>query len=63
MLMAEHSMCHPGKPSPHGLGHFMTWVGWLVTHSAKSEGCRRSGSASTRAPACWPSRSRRANRA
>ena len=34
-IMAEHSMCQPGRPSPQGLGHLGS-LGLLAFHSAKS---------------------------
>ena len=46
MDIAEHSMCHPGKPSPHGLGHFISRPGPAAFHSAKSAACRFRGSVS-----------------
>src|SRR2546428_859659 len=51
MDMAEHSMCHPGRPGPHGLGHAGS-PGLEDFHSAKSIGLRLRSSTSTRAPAC-----------
>src|SRR5512135_1340716 len=35
-LMAEHSMCHPGLPLPHGLSH--TGLSFANFHKAKSTG-------------------------
>ncbi len=58
--MAEHSICQPGKPLPHGLSHSI-WRCWSVGlnfHRAKSVGLRFSP-ISMRAPACRPSISRR----
>src|SRR5439155_11830939 len=49
--MAEHSMCQPGRPGPHGLGHSGS-PGLEDFHSAKSMGLRLRSSTSTRAPAC-----------
>ncbi len=37
MLMAEHSMCHPGRPGPQGLSHDGS-PGLDRFHSAKSPG-------------------------
>jgi hypothetical protein len=34
--MAEHSKCHPGKPSPHGDGQRMMCSGDAAFHKAKS---------------------------
>ncbi len=39
MLIAEHSMCQPGRPSPHGLSHDGS-PGLADFHSAKSATCR-----------------------
>ena len=40
--IAEHSMCHPGRPLPHGEGHEAVSgsVGLWPFHSAKSRGSR-----------------------
>ena len=46
MDMAEHSMCHPGNPSPHGLSHLTIRPGSAAFHSVKSRGSRFNGSAS-----------------
>jgi len=52
MLMAEHSMCHPGKPTPQGESHSI----WRLApagenfHKAKSVALRFCGFFSTRAP-------------
>ncbi len=48
--MAEHSMCQPGRPSPHGESHAGS-PGFAAFHSAKSIGLRLASSTSTRAPA------------
>ena len=48
MLIAEHSMCQPGKPSPQGDGHFMRRPGSARFQSAKSSGSCLSVSTSTR---------------
>ncbi len=53
MDIAEHSTCHPGNPSPHGLGHFMSRPGPAAFHSAKSAAWRFRGSVSR---SRWPSR-------
>src|SRR5438270_8299142 len=39
MLIAEHSMCHPGRPGPHGDSHCGS-PGLAAFHSAKSAGLR-----------------------
>ncbi len=36
--IAEHSMCQPGRPSPHGDGHDGVLPGLRAFHSAKSSG-------------------------
>jgi hypothetical protein len=36
LAITEHSICHPGLPSPHGLGHFGS-SGLLAFHKAKSK--------------------------
>ncbi|GBC86265.1 hypothetical protein HRbin12_00251 [bacterium HR12] len=46
MDIAEHSMCHPGNPSPHGLSHFMRRPGPAFFHRAKSAWKRLFGSIS-----------------
>ena len=46
MDIAEHSMCQPGNPSPHGLGHFIRRPGPAAFQSAKSAGWRLRGSVS-----------------
>src|SRR5688572_10312461 len=38
--MAEHSMCHPGRPRPHGLSHATSPAPGADFHSAKSAGLR-----------------------
>ena len=55
MDMAEHSMCQPGRPGPHGEGHDGS-PGLDAFHSAKSSGSRLRSSTSTRAPASSSSR-------
>ncbi len=55
MAMAEHSMCQPGRPGPHGLGQDGS-PGLAAFHSAKSRGSRFRSSTSTRAPASRSSR-------
>ncbi len=40
------SMCQPGNPSPHGLGHFIRRPGPAAFHKAKSAACRLRGSVS-----------------
>ncbi len=34
--IAEHSMCHPGRPSPHGDSHAVSSSSFCAFHSAKS---------------------------
>ena len=51
MDMAEHSMCQPGNPSPHGLGQTCRRCSPAAFHSVKSPGWRLRGSTSPRAPA------------
>ena len=48
--IAEHSMCQPGRPGPHGESHGGS-PGFAAFHSAKSSGLRLRSSTSTRAPA------------
>ena len=48
--MTTHSVCQPGRPSPHGDGHDGS-PGLAFFQSAKSMGDRFSSLASTRAPA------------
>ena len=47
MAMAEHSMCQPGRPGPHGLGHAGS-PGLAPFHSAKSSGSRLASPGSIR---------------
>src|SRR5574337_1486287 len=47
-LIAEHSMCHPGLPLPHGLSH--DGSSSENFHNAKSSGSFFVSSTSTRAP-------------
>ena len=49
--IAEHSMCHPGRPRPHGLSHCGS-SGFAAFHRTKSIGCSLRESTSMRAPAC-----------
>ena len=49
MLIAEHSMCQPGRPGPHGLSHAGS-PGLAPFHSVKSSGSRLCSPISTRAP-------------
>ena len=51
--MAEHSMCQPGRPAPHGLGQEGS-PGLADFHRAKSRGSSLRSSTSMRAPA-WSS--------
>ena len=48
--IAEHSMCQPGRPRPHGESQAGS-PGLAAFHSTKSSGSRLPGSTSTRAPA------------
>ncbi len=43
MAMAEHSTCHPGRPTPNGARHAGS-SGALGCQSTKSSGLRRCGS-------------------
>ena len=36
--MAEHSICHPGLPIPHGDSHAISLSSFLAFHKAKSKG-------------------------
>ena len=48
--IAEHSMCHPGRPLPHGESHDGS-PGFDIFHKAKSVSLRFSGDfSSVRAP-------------
>jgi len=49
-IIELHSMCHPGRPGPHGLGHAGS-PGLAAFHSAKSAGERLRSSTATRSPA------------
>ena len=51
MLMAEHSMCQPGRPGPQGLSQAGS-PGLELFHRAKSPGLRLIADGSMRAPAC-----------
>ena len=56
MLMAEHSMCQPGRPGPQGLSHDGS-PGLELFHKAKSPGWRLIDEGSMRArPAALPGR-------
>ena len=57
MLMAEHSMCQPGRPGPQGLSHAGS-PGFAPFQRAKSPGLRFSDDGSIRAPAMSSSGSR-----
>ena len=46
--MAEHSMCHPGLPGPHGLSQ--SGPSWVLFQRAKSRGLRLSSCSSIRMP-------------
>jgi hypothetical protein len=41
--IAEHSMCQPGRPRPHGESHHVSSPGLFAFHSAKSRGSSLSG--------------------
>ena len=64
MLMAEHSMCQPGRPRPKGASHCAQAGSSLFSfHSTKSRAFSLSYlSVSTRAPALMPATSRRESR-
>lgn len=49
-IMELHSMCHPGRPGPQGLGQLGS-PGFTDFHSAKSAGPRLRLSTATRSPA------------
>ena len=49
-FIAEHSMCQPGRPAPHGDSHVGS-PGLDIFQSTKSRGLRFALSTSTRAPA------------
>ena len=57
IAIAEHSMCQPGRPGPHGLSHQGS-PGLEDFQSAKSIGSSLRSSTSTRAPASISSSSR-----
>ena len=62
MLIAEHSMCQPGRPGPSGVSHDGS-SGFGPFHSAKSRtSALPYSSASTRSPTRSWSGSRRARR-
>ena len=42
--IAAHSACHPGRPSPHGLGQLTSSSGPLACHTMVSSGSSLSGS-------------------
>ena len=48
--IAEHSMCHPGRPRPHGASHAVSSPGLCAFHSAKSAGSRLRSAPSTPSP-------------
>ncbi len=48
--IAEHSMCQPGRPSPHGLGHQVSSPSLRVFQSAKSSGASLSSAAPASSP-------------
>ena len=64
MLIAEHSMCQPGRPRPKGASHCAHGGSSLLNfHSTKSRAFSLSYlSVSTRAPAWIPATSSRASR-
>ena len=47
IAIAEHSMCQPGRPGPHGLSHAGS-PGLAPFHSAKSSGSRFASPSSMR---------------
>ncbi len=49
--MTTHSVCHPGRPCPHGESQLGS-PSFAFFHRAKSSGERLSSLASTRAPTC-----------
>ena len=49
IAIAEHSMCQPGRPAPHGESQRGS-PGFAAFHSTKSSGSRLASSTSTRAP-------------
>ena len=61
MLMAEHSMCQPGRPGPHGLSHAGS-PGLAPFHRAKSSGSRFSSPTLALSPAFTRSPSRTSSR-
>jgi hypothetical protein len=50
LIIELHSMCHPGRPGPQGLGHEGS-PGLAAFHRAKSAGERLRVSTATRSPA------------
>ncbi len=54
-LIAEHSMCQPGRPAPYGLGYLTSSgsSGLAAFHSTKSSGSSLPSATATR----WPARS------
>lgn len=54
--IAEHSICHPGLPLPHGASHHGS-PGLTPFHRAKSLGCLFSGSMTSFPSSCWTSKS------
>ncbi|OPZ62037.1 MAG: hypothetical protein BWY85_02214 [Firmicutes bacterium ADurb.Bin506] len=53
--MTLHSMCHPGRPGPHGESHAGS-PGFAAFQSVKSSGSCLVSPTSTLAPACRSSR-------
>ena len=48
--IAEHSICQPGRPRPHGASHAVSSPGFWAFHSAKSSGSSFSSAPSTPSP-------------
>ena len=53
--IAEHSMCQPGRPAPHGAGHDVSSPGLAPFQSAKSSGSSLRAAPSIPSP--WSMRS------
>ena len=56
--IAEHSMCQPGRPSPHGDGQAVSSPSLRPFHSAKSCGFSFSAASSSPSPCCMSSSGR-----
>ena len=48
--IAEHSMCQPGRPAPHGAGQLVSSIGLAAFQSAKSSGSSLSPAPSRPSP-------------